>query len=88
MTQEKRDALHRVEIEYREMPGLQLTAPQAARLCGVDPHVCRDVLQELVAQGVLRTGVDGRFRLATPEPERRMARAEALGPRRRHTDAA
>jgi DNA-binding GntR family transcriptional regulator len=88
MTEEKRDALHRVEIEYREMPGLQLTAAQAARLCGLDPHVCRDALQELVAQGVLRTGPDERFRLATLEPERRMARADARGPRRRRTDAA
>ena len=43
----------RVRAEYREMPGLSLTAEQAARLMGVDLSMCRAVLQQLVMDGVL-----------------------------------
>jgi len=35
------------------MPGLSLTAEQAARLMGVDAAICTAVLQQLVVEGVL-----------------------------------
>ena len=41
-------ALRRAEAEFREMPGLQLTETQAARLWGSDALVCRAVLYRLV----------------------------------------
>lgn len=46
--------LHRVRAEYMEMPGLCLTAVQAARLLGLELHECVRVLTTLVAEGELR----------------------------------
>jgi hypothetical protein len=47
--------LHRlVCAEYREMPGLNLTLPQAIRLWTADPGVCAQVLDGLVEAGFLR----------------------------------
>ncbi len=43
----------RVRAEYLEMPGLQLTAAQAARFLGVDHAQCARLLGELVAEGFL-----------------------------------
>jgi hypothetical protein len=43
----------RVRAEYREMPGLSLTTEQASRLLGVQPAICRTVLQTLVTEGIL-----------------------------------
>jgi hypothetical protein len=40
--------LRRVRAEYLEMPGLQLTTAQAARLWALDAAVCREVLMRLV----------------------------------------
>jgi hypothetical protein len=37
-----------------EMPGLQLTLPQAARLWGLEPRACHDVVQALVDSAFLR----------------------------------
>lgn len=48
----------RIEAEFREMPGLTLTLPQAARLFSLDPDRCERVLDALVHTGLLRT--DGR----------------------------
>ena len=47
------ELLARIQAEYREMPGLCLTAAQAARLWGLTPAVCAEVLQALVAEGAL-----------------------------------
>jgi hypothetical protein len=44
----------RVRGEFNEMPGLQLTVPQAARLWGMDLKACRDVIDALVAAAFLR----------------------------------
>lgn len=41
-------ALQRVKAEYLEMPGLQLTRNQAARLWSYDPAFCDVVLSALV----------------------------------------
>jgi len=43
----------RVLGEYREMPGLSLTAEEASRLWRVDASGCEQVLEELVRQGIL-----------------------------------
>ena len=49
--------LQRVREQYREMPGLALTKPQAMRLFGVAPSVCAAMLRALVMENSLsRTG--------------------------------
>ena len=45
--------MSRVKAEYREMPGLSLTASQASRLWGMQLSVCEKVLHELVIEGML-----------------------------------
>ena len=45
--------MERAVGEFREMPDLQLTAAQAARLWSRDPEVCSAVLCELVERGIL-----------------------------------
>jgi hypothetical protein len=44
----------RIRSEFMEMPGLQLTLPQAARLWGLEPRACHDVVQALVEMSFLR----------------------------------
>ena len=48
----------RIEAEFREMPGLALTLPQAALLFGVEQARCERLLLSLVRTGLLTT--DGR----------------------------
>ena len=51
--------LYRIRGEFLEMPGLRLTAEQAARLWHADPGVCASVLARLTADRFLtrtRTG--------------------------------
>jgi hypothetical protein len=45
-----KDILNRLRGEYLEMPGLQLTAEQVQRLCGIEPKVCQSALDELGAR--------------------------------------
>ena len=45
----------RIESEYREMPGLNLTLPQAARLFSLERTRCAHVLSTLVKRGALVT---------------------------------
>lgn len=54
-------ALLRVEGEYREMPGLCLTLPQASRLCGLDLATCELVLTNLIDRGVLKRAFNGTY---------------------------
>ena len=49
-----RALVDRVRGEFNEMPGLQLTIPQAARLLGIEPDACRSVIDQLVDSKVLR----------------------------------
>jgi Fic family protein len=62
--------LRRVRIDYEEMPGLSLTARQAARLWNVSPDVAQRVLTSLVAIGYLKKSTSGFVRtvelLASP----------------------
>lgn len=44
----------RVLAEFDEMPGLTLTPRQAARLFGLDPDLCRRVLDSLIDTAYLR----------------------------------
>jgi hypothetical protein len=46
--------LNRVRCEFIEMPGLQLTLPQAARLWGMELRACQGVIEALVAASFLR----------------------------------
>src|SRR5689334_20875633 len=46
--------VHRVRSEFNEMPGLQLTLPQAARLWGLDHEASRLVIDALVEGSFLR----------------------------------
>ena len=69
------DVCARVYAEYREMPGLTLTLPQAARLFGLALADCERVLQELVRTGHLTTNgrsfasaADGHWAPLTDQP--------------------
>jgi hypothetical protein len=54
----RHEVCERVRAEFREMPGLKLTLPQASRLFDIDPVLCEEVLAALVHSGQLAT--DGR----------------------------
>ena len=53
--------LQRVRDEYRDMPELKLTKPQAMRLFGVAPSVCAAVLRALVMENFLSRTGEGEF---------------------------
>jgi hypothetical protein len=55
------EMLLRAEGEYREMPGLSLTLPQAARLWGLDHGTCELVLTELIERRVLKRALNGTY---------------------------
>lgn len=46
--------VNRVRNEFMEMPGLQLTVRQAARLWGLEPLACEKVIETLVRAAFLR----------------------------------
>ena len=43
----------RIECEYREMPGLQLTEAQMQRMWRLDGATCQVVITMLVTQGIV-----------------------------------
>ena len=51
----------RIRAEYREVPGLCLTIPQACRRWRIEERLCGAILQELVADGFLARRDDGAF---------------------------
>jgi DNA-binding MarR family transcriptional regulator len=53
--------LRRICGEYREMPGLKLTVAQAARLWQVDQSSVQQLLDGLVADGLLRRTPSGAY---------------------------
>lgn len=55
------DLVVRVRGEYREMPGLALTLPQAQRLWGLEPSTCQTLFDLLVEARFLRRTPRGRF---------------------------
>lgn len=62
-------ALFRMRAEFREMPGLKLTAKQATRLWQIDLGRSEALLEALVVDGLLRRGPDGTYLLSS-EPAR------------------
>jgi Fic family protein len=56
--------MRRIEAEFREMPGLVLTAAQAQRLWGLEATACDAVLAHLTARGVLARTKAGAYMLA------------------------
>ena len=55
------ELLDRIESEYREMPGMCVTAPQAQRLWGLDSTTCSFVLMTLVERRILRRTARGTY---------------------------
>jgi hypothetical protein len=51
----------RIHGEYREMPGLSLTANQAQRFWCLDQQTCATVLSWLIDHDVLRRTADGKY---------------------------
>jgi hypothetical protein len=64
------DLCERVQAEFREMPGLRLTLPQAARLFSIEQARCERILGALVRAG--RLSSDGKA-FANPQVGRRSA---------------
>jgi hypothetical protein len=67
------DLTSRVRGEYREMPGLRLTLPQASRLWQMDVRACEVLLSALVEEGFLMRTPDGAF-ISTTHRELRTRR--------------
>lgn len=69
--------INRIRAEFVEMPGLELTLPQAARLWDLGVDDCRTVIDVLTSAGFLRwTAVrtvvrTGRDLVVAPEAEPR-----------------
>ena len=55
------DLVWRVRAEYREMPGLRLTAAQARCLFDLEGVTCETVLDRLCRLGFLSCSGDGRY---------------------------
>ena len=53
-----------IRAEYTEMPGLNLTLPQASRLWGTEMWLCREALEMLVESGFLAKAGDRYMRAA------------------------
>ena len=58
------ELLRRIRAEYREMPGLRLTAPQAERLFGLDSDTWNAVVTVLLDARFLSRTHNGQFALA------------------------
>ena len=74
--------LHRICGEYLEMPGLQLTRPQAQRLWGLDEQTCAALLESLTEEKFLYRRPDGVYARLTDGavtfPPLRMVKAERV----------
>jgi DNA-binding IclR family transcriptional regulator len=62
-TSEFADLVTRARAEFREMPGMCVTAAQAARLWRLSPDSAEKLLGELVHTGFLVRGDGQRYRL-------------------------
>ena len=56
---------------FQEVPGMRLTAPEAARLAGLEPDTCLALLTALEDVRFLRRSDAHTFVCATQSPERR-----------------
>ena len=57
----------RIRAEYLEMPGMNLTSHQVARLCGMERSACQTVLDALVDAQFLTLTPDGTYVRRTDE---------------------
>ena len=55
------DLVQRVRSEFLEMPGLQLSVPQACRLWGLDATTCGTLMEQLVKSKFLHRTRAGGF---------------------------
>jgi len=55
------DAIQRLRGMFLDVPGTRLSVADAARLSGVEPIVCRQVLESLMDTCFLKRGPDGTF---------------------------
>ena len=55
------ELLQPIEREYREMPGLSVTARQAGRLWDLDSTTCSFVLATLIRRGILKRTASGTY---------------------------
>jgi hypothetical protein len=60
--------LARIHSEYREMPGLKLTAAQASRFWHLGPDDSKVLLERLVDARVLWRTADGHYVLLSDHP--------------------
>ena len=60
--------LARIRSEYREMPGLKLTAAQASRFWNLGPEESRVALETLVEARILWRTSDGHYVLLSDSP--------------------
>lgn len=51
----------RIQAEYAEMPGLNMTVAQAQRLLASDRQTCTAALKALITRRVLRRTAQGRY---------------------------
>ena len=58
---EFQDLVHRIRMEYLEMPGLALTSGQARRMWNLDRDLCDAVLSTLVREEFLSETRNGAF---------------------------
>ena len=76
--------LERIRAEYLEMPGMQLTANQLQRFCGIEQRVCKPILNALVKTGFLLLRHDGTYvrltegRLSLPRSRKTPLKATLL----------
>ncbi len=55
------ELLRRIENDYREMPALNVTEPQAQRLWGLDTTTCSFVLMTLIERRILKRTPSGTY---------------------------
>ena len=71
--------LERLRAEYLEMPGMKLRIEQVQRLCGIEPTMCKLVLDALVRASFLCLKSDGTYvRLTEGSSSRPRAAKAAL----------
>ena len=72
------DEFNRLRAEFLEMPGLRLRPEQVQRLCGIDPTMCRLMLDWLVDEQFLRVMTDGTYARVTEGDASRPRLAKAV----------
>jgi hypothetical protein len=74
--------MERIRAEFMEMPGLRLTMDEVQRLCGVEPTVCKVILDSLVDAKFLRRQSNGTYARVTEGANTQPRPAQQPEPRR------